>query len=179
MTVAMERSDYSLFAKLLHWSIAAMVVFIIPAGIVMLNIGRGDLQNQLFDLHRSFGILVLTLMMIRVGYRLTFGAPAAAAVLTPLQYQLSRAAHLGMYVLLIATPLIGWIGTSAYPATVNVFGLFAMPHLVGPDRALSETLLAIHGYMGIALGVIALIHIGAALYHGFIRRDGVLSRMLA
>lgn len=179
MTAAVQRSGYSAIAKLLHWLIAAMVVFIIPAGIAMVNIGQGALQNQLFDLHRSFGIVVLSLMLIRVGYRLTFGAPAAAAVLTPLQYQISRIAHFSMYVLLVATPLIGWIGTSAYPATVNVFGLFAMPHLIGPDRALSETLLAIHGYMGFALGVIVIVHIGAALYHGLIRRDGVLSRMLA
>lgn len=170
--------DYSLPAKLLHWVIAACVIFIIPAGIVMVNLESGPLQNQLFDLHRSFGALVLALMAVRVGYRLTFGAPPASGVLTPAQYVISRIVHTGLYVLLIAQPIIGWVGTSAYPATISVFGLFDLPALVGKDRELSETLLSIHGYLGFLIAAMVILHIAAALYHGIVRRDGVLSRML-
>ncbi|MFP3921966.1 MAG: cytochrome b [Dichotomicrobium sp.] len=170
--------DYSLPAKLLHWVIAACVIFIIPAGIVMVNLESGPLQDQLFNLHRSFGALVLALMAVRVGYRLTFGAPPASGVLTPAQYVISRIVHTGLYVLLIAQPIIGWVGTSAYPAPISFFGLFDLPALVGKNRELSETLLSIHGYLGFLIAAVVILHIAAALYHGIVRRDGVLSRMI-
>lgn len=175
---AVER-DYSVIAKFLHWVIAACVIFIIPAGIVMVNLDLSDaLRNNLYNLHRSFGVLVLALMAARVGYRLSMGAPPPSGALTPTQRVVSRIVHTGLYILLIAMPLIGWIGTSAYPATISVFGLFDMPALVGKDRELSELLLTIHGYLGFFLAGVIVLHIGAALYHGLIRRDGVLSRMI-
>jgi cytochrome b561 len=86
--------------------------------------------------------------------------------------------HVTLYVLLIAMPLLGWAGTSAFPAPVPFFGLFEMPALVGEDRELSKLLLWIHGYLGFFLAGVAVLHIGAGLYHGIVRRDGVLSRMI-
>ncbi|RIA55018.1 cytochrome b [Dichotomicrobium thermohalophilum] len=175
---AVER-DYSLVAKVLHWLVAACVIFIIPAGIVMVNVELPDAtRNTLYNLHKSFGVLILGLMAVRVGYRLTFGAPAASGALTPTQYLVSRIVHFTLYVLLIAMPILGWAGTSAFPAPVPVFGLFEMPALVGEDRELSKQLLAIHGYLGFFLTAVAILHIAAGLYHGVIRRDGVLSRMI-
>ncbi len=175
---AVER-DYSPIAKLLHWLVAACVIFIIPAGIVMVNVELSDaVRNNLYSLHKAFGILILGLMAVRIGYRLTFGAPAASGALTPTQYVVSRIVHFTLYVLLIAMPILGWAGTSAFPAPVPFFGLFEMPALLGEDRELSKQLLAIHGYMGFFLAGVAVLHIAAGIYHGFIRRDGVLSRMI-
>lgn len=175
---AVER-DYSVFAKLLHWVIAACVIFMIPAGIVMVNVELADaVRNNLYSLHKAFGVLILGLMAVRVGYRLTLGAPAASGALTPAQYVVSRIVHVTLYVLLIAMPILGWAGTSAFPAPVPFFGLFEMPALVGEDRELSELLLWIHGYLGFFLGGVAVLHIAAGLYHGIVRRDGVLSRMI-
>jgi len=175
---AVER-DYSLVAKLLHWVIAVCVILIIPAGILMVNVELSDaLRNDLYSLHKAFGILILALMAVRVGYRLTIGAPAASGALTPAQYLISRIVHFTLYALLIVMPILGWAGTSAFPAPVPFFGLFEMPALVGEDRELSKLLLWIHGYMGFFLAGVAVLHIAAGLYHGLVRRDGVLSRMI-
>jgi len=175
---AVER-DYSLVAKFFHWAVAACVIFLIPSGILMVNVDLSRaLTNDLYSLHKAFGVLVLALMAMRIGYRLTAGAPAASGALTPTQYLVSRIVHATLYVLLIAMPLLGWAGTSAFPAPVPFFGLFELPALVGEDRELSELLLWIHGYLGFFLAGVAVLHIGAGLYHGIVRRDGVLSRMI-
>jgi len=171
--------EYSLAAKFLHWAVAACVMFLIPSGILMVNFDLSRaLTNDLYSLHKAFGVLVLGLMAMRIGYRLTAGAPAASGALTPTQYTVSRIVHVTLYVLLIIMPLLGWVGTSAFPAPVPFFGLFEMPALIGEDRELSKLLLWIHGYLGFFLAGVAALHIGAGLYHGIVRRDGVLSRMI-
>ncbi len=175
---AVER-DYSLAAKFFHWAVAACVIFLIPSGILMVNFDLADaLRNDLYSLHKAFGVLVLALMAMRIGYRLTAGAPPASGTLTPAQYVVSRIVHVTLYLLLIAMPLLGWAGTSAFPAPVPFFGLFEMPALVGEDRELSKLLLWIHSYLGFFLAGVAVLHIAAGLYHGIVRRDGVLSRMI-
>lgn len=178
-TVTAVDREYSLIAKLLHWLVAACVIFTIPAGIAMVNLDLSrSLTNDLYSLHKAFGVLILGLMAMRIGYRLTAGAPPASGALTPTQYVVSRIVHVTLYGLLIVMPILGWAGTSAFPAPVPFFGLFEMPALLDKDRELSKLLLSIHGYMGFFLTGVALLHIAAGLYHGFVRRDGVLSRMI-
>jgi cytochrome b561 len=170
--------QYSGFAKLLHWLVAVCVIIMIPAGLVMANIGPGDLQNVLYTVHRSLGVLVLGLMIIRLLNRLIAGAPPPEPTLTPMQRAVSHVVHMALYALLIAQALIGWVATSAFGATISFFGLFAVPDLVSKDQALSEPLFAAHLWIGLLIAALVLMHIAAALYHGLIRRDGVLQRML-
>jgi cytochrome b561 len=175
---AVPREEYSGFAKLLHWTIAVCVLFIIPAGIAMANLPDGNLKNALYTLHRSTGALVLVLMLIRLAYRLVNGVPAPEPTLNSFQRIVSHAVHLGLYGLLIAQPIIGWVATSAYGAQISVYGLFTLPALVGKDEALAKPLFLVHELIGFAIAGLLVMHIGAALYHYFIRRDGVLQRML-
>jgi len=170
--------SYSGFAKLMHWVIAACVLVMIPVGIIMANIGPSPLQNQLYDLHRSLGVLILALMIIRLIYRLSFGAPAPEPTIEPWQRAVSQLVYVSLYALLIAQGLIGWVATSAFGAPIWVFGLFIMPDLVSKDLALAQPLFAAHFYLGLAVAGLIILHIGAALYHYFIRRDRVLQRML-
>jgi cytochrome b561 len=175
---AVPGEQYSGFAKLLHWTIAACVLFIIPAGILMGVLADGTTKNALYTLHRSFGALVLALMMIRLAYRLVNGVPAPEPTLTAFQRIVSHAVHLGLYGLLIAQPIIGWVATSAYGAQISFFGLFTLPALVAKDEALSKPLFQVHELIGFVIAGLLAMHIGAALFHYFIRRDGVLQRML-
>jgi cytochrome b561 len=175
---AVPGEEYSGFAKLLHWVIAACVLFIIPAGITMGLLPDGNAKNALYVLHRSFGALVLALMLIRLTYRLVNGVPAPEPTLTSMQRIVSHVVHLTLYALLIAQPIIGWVATSAYGAQISVFGLFTLPALVGKDETLATPLFAVHQLIGLVIAGLLVMHIGAALYHYFIRRDGVLQRML-
>jgi len=172
------KHEYAGFAKVLHWMVAACVLFMIPVGIIMGNLPQGDLQNSLYNLHRSFGVLVLALMLIRLAYRIIAGTPPAEPTLSAFQRVLSGFVHGTLYVLLIAQPILGWVATSAYGAAIWVFGLFQLPPVVEKNEALAEQLYAVHDIMGFTIAGLLVLHIGAALYHYFIRRDGVLQRML-
>lgn len=170
--------QYSGLAKLLHWLVAVCVIVMIPIGLTMNYVGPGTLQNVFYTVHRSLGVLVLGLMIIRLLNRLIAGAPPPEPTLTAMQRAVSHVVHMALYALLIAQALIGWVGTSAFGATISFFGLFNVPDLVSKDQALSEPLFAAHFWIGLTIAALVLLHIAAALYHGFIRRDGVLQRML-
>jgi cytochrome b561 len=169
---------YSGFARFLHWTVAACVLVMIPVGILMIRIPGGTLQNVFYTVHRSLGVLVLALMLVRLAYRLVHGAPAPEPTLNAAQRIGSHLVHLALYALLIAQGIIGWVATSAYGAAISFFGLFTVPALVGKDEALSKPLFTVHEIIGLVIAALLVMHIGAALYHHFIRGDGVLRRML-
>jgi len=96
----------------------------------------------------------------------------------PLQQSAARAVHWGLYALLVVQPFVGWVATSAYRASIMVFGLFELPPIWPQDRPLSERLFVVHALIGAAIACLAAVHIGAALYHHFVRKDRVLMRMI-
>ena len=114
--------------------------------------------------------------MLRRVTSLARGAPPPVATLTALERIVSHAVHVVLYILLLVVPLLGWAGISAYPA-LDVFGLFNLPSILPADQALANRILGVHGLLAQILGLLAAVHIAAALYHRFIRRDGVLRRM--
>jgi cytochrome b561 len=175
---AMKKEDYSGFAKLLHWAVALCVLFMIPAGITMNLLGPGKLQDSLYDLHRSCGVLVLALMLIRLANRLVAGAPPPEPSLSTFQRKASHAVHMSLYPLLIVQAVLGWVATSAYGAPVIFFGLFRLPDLVAKNEPLSDKLFLAHNLTGFTIAALLIVHIGAALHHRFVLRDGVLQRML-
>lgn len=170
--------DYAPTGKALHWITALIVLGIIPAGIIMTNIGSGALQNQLYDLHRSFGVVVFVLAVWRVVVRLYHGAPAPYAGLTRFERVASAFTHYALYGLLLAMPLIGWLMTSAYRVDVSVFGLFTLPHLAPKDETLFTIFQWMHFVGAIAMTLLVLLHIAGALKHTLVKKDIVLWRML-
>jgi len=169
---------YSTASKLIHWTTALLILFIIPAGFVMVNIGEGALQNQLFDLHRAFGVVVFFLALLRVAARRFYGTPAPYEGLTRFERIASVAAHHSLLALLIIMPLLGWFMMSTYRVDVSVFGLFTLPHILPENRAVYDVLSPIHEIGGTLMAIILVLHAGAALIHYFWRKDRVLQRML-
>lgn len=180
---------YTPLQKTLHWLVALLVLAQIPGGLLIegyeqptveaVNAALGENAfNTIYDLHKSVGLTILGLMILRVGARATRGKPPYLHPLPAWMRLASGAVHASLYVLLIVTPIIGWIGVSAYPAPVPFFFLFDLQLPVAEDRPLSEWLLgSVHGPLGLLIGILAVIHILAALQHRLIRRDEVLSRM--
>ena len=169
---------YSLTARVMHWMTAALVLVTIPLGIVIANDLAGSLQDQLYDLHRSIGTVIIPLVILRFGYRMTHPPLPLPADVPPLQQTAAHATHWALYVLLMVQPFVGWVATSAYRAPIMVFGLFELPPIWPPDRAFSERLFIVHALIGVVIAGLATVHIGAALYHHFVRRDRVLMRMI-
>lgn len=169
---------YRPIARALHWTTAVLVIAMLPLGAVLLDLPPGRIQDTAFDLHRSTGVLLFGLTALRLAVRLRYPPPPLPADVPPLQRRVAHAVHLALYALLFAMPLVGWWGTSAFGAPIVVFGLFELPPLVAKDEAVARQVLALHGWLGIALGIAVLGHAGAALHHHFVKRDGVLRRML-
>jgi len=169
---------YSVTARVLHWITAALVLALVPLGFVIANEAGGAQQERLYDLHKSLGALMVPIIILRLLVRLASPPLPLPDDIPAIQQFAAHATHWALYALLLAQGLIGWIGTSAYPAPVPFFGLFNLPALWPENRALSDQLLALHRWCGITIAIIVSIHIAAALYHHFVRKDRVLMRML-
>ena len=173
----MTAERYTLIQKILHWLIALCVIGALGVGASLDWLENGALKNSLYALHKATGMLILGLMLLRLMARIVFGAPPLPPDVPSWQRTAAAGSHLLLYVLILLMPVVGWAATSAYPAPIPFFGLFDVPPLIGKDRALSEQLFAIHSIMGKAIFALVALHIGAALHHGIVRKDGVLRRM--
>lgn len=171
-------TEYHTVTKIFHWLTAAAIFCVVPLGIAMTNAQPGGVQNQLYDLHRSFGALILGIAAFRLLWRLFTPPPPLVKGLPRWQELAARGTHYALYVLLFSVPLMGWAGTSAFRATIVVFGLFELPPILPQNRDLSMVLLNTHKLLAFTLCVVLALHIAAALHHHFIRKDMTLRRML-
>jgi cytochrome b561 len=170
---------YSVTARILHWLTAALVLTLLPLGVIIANEWGGPLQDPLYDLHRSIGAVMILVIILRLGYRLTHQPLPLPADVPPFQQAAAHATHWALYALLVVQPFVGWVATSAYRAPIVVFGLFELPPIWPQDRPLSERLFVVHSLIAAAIAGLVAVHIGAAVYHHFVRRDRVLMRMIS
>jgi cytochrome b561 len=169
---------YTVTARTLHWITAVLVLIQIPLGILVVNFEFSG-KEALYNLHKSIGATLIPIVLFRIFYRLTHPPAPLPPDVPQIQALAAHGLHWTLYAVLVAQGLIGWIATSAYPAPIPVFGLFEMPHIWREDRALSDQLFVVHRFLGIGLAFLLVGHIGAALFHHFVRKDRVLMRMVS
>ncbi len=169
-------------AKTLHWLLAVLILAMLTIGFYAADIVglRSPEGFQWIQRHKSLGILVLALVLVRLVWRWQNVAPPIPTHVKPWERGAGKAAHILLYVLMLAMPVTGWllVSTSSSGLKTEVFGLFTLPHLMGPDKAWHEAFETAHGLMGYALAGLILVHVAAALKHHFVYRDDVLKRML-
>ena len=164
-------------AQLLHWTI--VVLIIVQVTLASLAEDLPPLKKlAMLARHKSVGITVLGLAILRLAWRWLNATPALPETLKPYQRVLARGTHALMYLVLFAMPLSGWMMSSARGFAVSWFGFFQLPDLVPKNRALYEALLTTHETLAVVLGVLVTVHAGAALGHHFMLKDNVLRRML-
>jgi cytochrome b561 len=178
MTYGTRTDHYPATSKLLHWLVAICVLTTAPVAIAMTRVAKGPTQDMLYNFHKSLGVLILILMILRLINRVAVGAPIADPGIEPWQKTVSSVVHTSLYVLLLAMPVVGYIANSAYGASTPFFGLFNLPMIVEKNEALATQLFTIHRWVGFLVIILVLMHVSAALYHYFVRRDDVLKRML-
>jgi cytochrome b561 len=178
MSERAAEGTYSSAAKWLHWLIVALLVAQFIFAWTMPHIRRDTPVTTLIGLHFSFGVLILALAAVRLMVRLTHGEPAPEDGLPPWQQRSARMMHWLLYGLLFLLPVLGWIDASWHGMPIVMFGL-ALPKLVATRASLWGWTGDVHSLLAnyVLLGLVGL-HVAAALYHYFIRRDGVLQRML-
>jgi cytochrome b561 len=173
---------YALHRRLVHWVVAVGVMLLVPSGLWMVARAQADLwdsvTNTLYGIHKATGFTVLMLMVLRIAFKLRNADPPYPQTLPKIQRIAAKSLHHLLYVLLVAVPLLGWAGITAFPALI-VFPGLDLPALpfIPVDQDLAQRLFQIHGVLAISLAVLAAAHIGAALHHLVIRKDGLFARM--
>ena len=173
-----ESPIYTATARVLHWLTAVLVLTMIPIGLVMANFSLGPTGDVLYDIHRSFGAVLIPIILVRLAYRLAHPPPPLPDDIPTPQRLAANLMHWALYILLIVQGFVGWIATSAYRAPIKVFWLFELPPIWPVDQPFSERMFGWHRLLGITMAVLICMHIGAALYHHFVRKDDVLMRMV-
>lgn len=177
---------YSSLAMILHWLIAVLILGNLVLGLRMGG-AHGLAQFQMFQLHKSLGISVLLLSLVRIAWRLANPPPPLSAALRPWERVLARITHGAFYLAMIALPLTGWLIVSAskFNLPTLLFGTVPWPHIAPVHAASIAERARIEGVAGsthevLAWMMIALIvlHVAGALKHQFVDRDGIVGRML-
>lgn len=178
MPILNTRNRWGAVQQLFHWTIVVLVI----TQFVLANRAH-DLPNDMQKLavlatHKSFGMTILILAVLRLAWRHTGPRPPLPETLRPWERALARFSHVALYALLFAVPLAGWIMSSAKNYPVSWFNQFQFPDLVAPSERLFEIAHGAHGTLALSLAAVALLHIVGALKHHFFHRDNVLKRML-
>ncbi len=168
---------YSPLAMALHWLLAVAIVGAFGVGLYMTSLPFSPARLKLYNWHKWAGVAILTLSALRLLWRL-YRKPPADLPMPAWQAQAAHVTHGALYALFFAVPLAGWAYSSAAGFPIVWFGLLPLPDLVGPDKALAETLKQAHKFLAYGLGALVLAHVAAALKHHFIDRDGLVQRML-
>lgn len=178
-----ENDRFTLAQRALHWLMALIVAGLLAVGLTFMVLGYqgtvdafgNEVTNSLYKYHKTFGILLLILMVLRVGLRRMSPPPAYEKPLSGPVKVIAGGTHLLLYVLLLGMPIGGWLATAAGGYPVQFFD-WNLPGFIGKNEALSKQLFMFHGYAGIAIAVLLVLHIGAGLRH-WKMKDGVMRRI--
>ena len=183
-----SRMRYGAVAMTLHWVLAAMILFMLGLGFFMTRLDETDERTfALFQLHKSIGLTILMLSVVRLAWRLANPIPALPVDMRAWERFAARGVHVLFYVLMIAVPLMGWATVSSAPLAVPTmwFGLFEWPHLPfladlprAEKRMIEGPLAVTHSLLALAVLGLLVLHVAAALKHQFRDKDDVLKRML-
>jgi cytochrome b561 len=178
---SVQGETYSTAARRFHWWTVLLVAVQIPVGLYMAYRGNtlqifDGLTNALYSSHKLSGMVILLLVLARLMYRLARGAPPDEPTITWWQKAGAHLNHWALYVALLVVPILGYIGISLYPA-LDLFGIVSLPGIVAPDNAAAARVFYYHWLGALAIVLLVAVHVAAALFHYFIRRDGVLRRM--
>jgi cytochrome b561 len=169
--------QYGATAKIFHWLIVALLMVQYPIGWLMPDLHRNMKPGAPMTFHVSFGIVILTLVVLRLAWRLTHPV-APESTLPPWQRLSSEAVHWLLYALVLATTITGWLFASFRGWSISFFYLVPLPMLSPDNAAAGETIDGLHQAMEWALLVVIGLHVAAALAHHFVYRDRVMQRML-
>jgi cytochrome b561 len=171
-------NSWGALAKLFHWVMAALILVQIPLGLAAVNWPLSPTKLDLFFWHKSTGVLLLVLAMLRVAWRLANRVPDVPPDTPAWERAAAHASHFTLYALLLAMPLTGWVVQSASNIPFRAFYLFPLPPIVAPDKALADLFKEVHEWLFVLLAIVLAVHVGAALRHHYFKRDPVLVRML-
>jgi cytochrome b561 len=173
-----SRERWGTVSQALHWLIVLLILVQGTIGLLMDDMRSGPDKIEVYALHKSIGLSVLALALLRLGWRLVAGSPRPVPGTPRWQRWAASASHGLLYVLLLVLPLSGWVLNSAAGFPLQWFSLFNLPPLAAQDELLRAQAEAAHEWLFWLLCLVASVHAAAAFYHHLFLRDATLSRML-
>jgi cytochrome b561 len=178
MTLKNTDTRWGPVSQLLHWLIVMLIIGQGTVGLVMTEMHNSPTKIQTYALHKSFGLTILALVVLRLLWRWYAGTPKPVPGTPGWQEKIAKLSHWGLYALLFAIPISGWVLNSAAGFPLQWFHLFNLPAIVGRDHDLHEFAEDLHEWLFWALVSLAVVHAAAALFHHLFQRDDTLVRML-
>lgn len=178
MPLRNDPGGWDTVTRLLHWGVAALILALFALGWLARLAPLSPDKITLFYWHKSLGMLVLALVLIRLGWRVGNRPPPLPAGLAAWEPRVARATHVFLYLLILLLPLSGWLIDSAAGIPFRIFWAVPLPAIAPVSARLEHLFETLHLGASWALAVVLLGHVGAALRHHFLLRDAVLRRML-
>ena len=170
-----RKPAYTVAHRWLHWLVAIGVAGLFVTAL-SLESSEGAIRDRYYVLHWSLGFTVAVLMVLRVISRVVAPPAPLRVPMSAAQKGVAHATHLLLYLLLLANPVLGYVGKSLYGGAITIFWLFDLPTFLPIDQDLAEDVLAVHGFVGYAIFALVAVHVLGAMYHLF-RGDETLSRI--
>ena len=178
MVIRNTATRWGAVAQFLHWLIVVLIIVQVVLASIADDLPLGMKKLAMLARHKSVGITILGLALIRLMWRWANPTPPLPDTLRPYERALARFTHAALYFLLFAMPLSGWMMSSARGFPVSWFGFFQLPDVVPKSKPLYEALLTTHQSLALVLAAVVTLHAAAALKHHFMMKDDVLRRML-
>ncbi len=170
---------YGVLTRLLHWSIAILIVGLVWLGAYMVDLTYYDRwYNDALSAHRSLGVIAFVLALIMIAWNLYSRPPASVATLKPWERVAAKVMHLTLYAMMMAIPITGYMISTSAGAAVSIFGWFDIPALFAIGEKSREIAIDLHFWLTYGTAGLVLLHALAALKHQYWDRDGTLGRML-
>lgn len=178
MPLRSTETGWGALVRTFHWTIAVLIVAQGVIGLSMVQMGLTPAKVRVFALHKSIGLTILALVLLRIAWRLTERRPADPPAMPRWQIHAARGVHLALYMLILAIPLSGWWFNSASGAPLVWFDWLKLPGLGGYDPVWKPRALLVHQTLFWVLVALLVAHVGAALWHHFVQRDDILRKMV-
>jgi cytochrome b561 len=178
MSLRNTTTRWGAVAQFLHWLIVALIIVQVVLASIADELPLGMKKLAMLARHKSVGITILGLAVIRLLWRWMNPTPPLPDTLKPYERALAKFTHAALYLLLFAMPLSGWMMTSARGFPVSWFGFFQLPDFVPKSKPLFEAMVKTHDTLALLLGAVVFLHVAAALKHHFMLKDDTLRRML-
>lgn len=172
-----SENTYGIVAKGFHWLLFLMLSFSIVAGNFLASMPNGPEKFQAAGMHKSFGAIILMLILLRFFWRLINEVPKDPDGSPEIQNLMAHIMHWVLYLLMFLQPISGIMMSQAAGFPVSFFGIFEFPVFLSKDQAVAEFFRGMHGTVWLLLVLAVVGHAGAALYHHFIMKDDILKRM--
>lgn len=173
-----NQATYNRPARYLHWLLAVLLFGMLALGFYMQGLPLSPNKLKLYSWHKWAGVSIFVLAIVRVCWRIIHRPPPRPDHVSLWLQRAAHAGHIALYALMLLIPLSGWLMSSAKGIQTVWFGVLPLPDLVSKDKALGDLFLATHVNLNLLFIAVLTGHIGMALKHHFVDKDGTLYRML-